>query len=93
MYLQCNRTAESAELFVNCLEAMVETCLPVEEGEGVNNHSELPIESIKQTDNYQVNPASNVNASALGVVDCPNVRNVSEEGENLHDLIPLDPYE
>jgi neurofibromin 1 len=31
--LQCNCTAESAELFVNCLEAMVETCLPVEEGE------------------------------------------------------------
>jgi len=30
---QCNCTAESAELFVNCLEAMVETCLPVEEGE------------------------------------------------------------
>jgi neurofibromin 1 len=30
---QCNCTAESAELFVNCLEAMVETCLPVEEEE------------------------------------------------------------
>lgn len=33
MCQQCNCTAESAELFVNCLEAMVETCLPVEEGE------------------------------------------------------------
>jgi neurofibromin 1 len=31
--LQSNCTAESAELFVNCLEAMVETCLPVEDGE------------------------------------------------------------
>ncbi|RZF46610.1 hypothetical protein LSTR_LSTR002942 [Laodelphax striatellus] len=28
-----NCTAENAELFVNCLEAMVETCLPIEEGE------------------------------------------------------------
>jgi hypothetical protein len=30
---QCTCTAENAELFVNCLEAMVEMCLPVEEGE------------------------------------------------------------
>lgn len=37
LHLQSNCTAESAELFVNCLEAMVETCLPVEEGE-----SEMP---------------------------------------------------
>lgn len=28
--------AESSELFVNCLEAMVETCLPIEETEGEN---------------------------------------------------------
>ncbi|XP_017298409.1 neurofibromin-like [Diaphorina citri] len=28
-----NCTAESAQLFVNCLETMVETCLPVEENE------------------------------------------------------------
>lgn len=28
--------AESSELFVNCLEAMVETCLPIEESEGEN---------------------------------------------------------
>lgn len=33
MCFQSNATAESAELFVNCLEAMVETCLPGEEGE------------------------------------------------------------
>ncbi|KAJ8938296.1 hypothetical protein NQ318_020355 [Aromia moschata] len=31
-----NNMAESSELFVNCLEAMVETCLPVEEVEGEN---------------------------------------------------------
>lgn len=32
-FTKSNCTAESAELFVNCLEALVETCLPVEEGE------------------------------------------------------------
>ncbi|KAK7864725.1 hypothetical protein R5R35_013611 [Gryllus longicercus] len=32
-FTKSNCTAENAELFVNCLEAMVETCLPVEEGE------------------------------------------------------------
>ncbi|XP_023718196.1 neurofibromin isoform X5 [Cryptotermes secundus] len=32
-FTKCNCTAESAELFVNCLEAMVETCLPIEEEE------------------------------------------------------------
>ncbi|XP_046658740.1 neurofibromin-like isoform X2 [Homalodisca vitripennis] len=32
-FAKSNATAESAELFVNCLEAMVETCLPGEEGE------------------------------------------------------------
>ncbi|XP_057319291.1 neurofibromin [Microplitis mediator] len=32
-FAKCNRTADSAELFVNCLEAMVETCLPTEEVE------------------------------------------------------------
>ncbi|XP_023313063.1 neurofibromin isoform X5 [Anoplophora glabripennis] len=31
-----NNMAESSELFVNCLEAMVETCLPIEETEGEN---------------------------------------------------------
>lgn len=33
LFLQSQCTAESAELFVNCLEAMVETCLPLEDGE------------------------------------------------------------
>ena len=30
---QSNCPVDGAELFVNCLEAMVETCLPLEEGE------------------------------------------------------------
>ncbi len=32
-FTKSNCTADSAELFVNCLEALVETCLPAEEGE------------------------------------------------------------
>ncbi|KAK9498098.1 hypothetical protein O3M35_003980 [Rhynocoris fuscipes] len=32
-FTKCNCTAESAEHFVNCLEAMVEMCMPMEEGE------------------------------------------------------------
>lgn len=32
---QYNMVVESSELFVNCLEAMVETCLPVEENQPV----------------------------------------------------------
>ncbi|XP_044590361.1 neurofibromin-like, partial [Cotesia glomerata] len=40
-FAKCNRTADSAELFVNCLEAMVETCLPTEEAEApINNEVE-----------------------------------------------------
>jgi len=31
IYLQSNCTPESAELFVNCLEAMVEICMKVQE--------------------------------------------------------------
>lgn len=33
--LQYNLMGESSELFVNCLEAMVETCLPVEDPSAV----------------------------------------------------------
>lgn len=34
---QYNLMGESSELFVNCLEAMVETCLPMEENN--SNHA------------------------------------------------------
>lgn len=33
--MQYNMMVESSELFVNCLEAMVETCLPAEENQPV----------------------------------------------------------
>lgn len=35
IFSQYNMVVESSELFVNCLEAMVETCLPVEENQPV----------------------------------------------------------
>ncbi|XP_063990874.1 neurofibromin isoform X3 [Diachasmimorpha longicaudata] len=51
-FAKCNRTAESAELFVNCLEAMVETCLPTEENESFNSESSVDIE--RKVDNVQI---------------------------------------
>lgn len=46
--LQSNCTAESAQLFVNCLEAMVETCLPVDEPEILS--TEISSEKFKRSD-------------------------------------------
>lgn len=50
MNLQCNRTADSAELFVNCLEAMVETCLPTEEYEATVNNETVSADSGKRAE-------------------------------------------
>jgi len=59
--LQSNCTAESAELFVNCLEAMVETCLPFEEGELelAQYHSMLSVSS-------NMNLSSSMSSLTLG---------------------------
>ena len=40
--LQASQNQDNAELFVNCLEAMVETCLPGDDL-GVNNHYPSPL--------------------------------------------------
>ncbi|XP_078047800.1 neurofibromin 1 [Augochlora pura] len=48
-YTNSNCTAKSAQLFVNCLEAMIETCLPVDEVEG-SHSNEVPSEKSKRTD-------------------------------------------
>lgn len=58
---QSNVTAESAELFVNCLEAMVETCLPGEDGEMelVQYPSMLSVSS-------NMNPSSSLSSLNLG---------------------------
>ena len=41
-FTKSNCTAESAELFVNCLEALVETCLPAEEGITILTNTFIP---------------------------------------------------
>jgi len=56
---QSNCTAESAELFVNCLEAMVETCLPSEDGELEQYPSMLSVSST-------VNLSSSLSSLTLG---------------------------
>lgn len=59
MKSQSNCTAESAELFVNCLEAMVETCLPSEEGDLEQYPSMLSVSSA-------VNLSSSLSSLTLG---------------------------
>lgn len=58
---QANCTAESAELFVNCLEAMVETCLPCEEGE-----PELPQYHSILSVSSNMNLSSSMSSLTLG---------------------------
>lgn len=65
--LQSNCTPESAELFVNCLEAMVETCLPVEECDSPNNN-EPAAGRGKRTISYQSEAASKTKPSIVGFV-------------------------
>lgn len=49
-FAKCNRTAESAELFVNCLEAMVEMCLPTEDNDStINSSSDLSSDIDKKS--------------------------------------------
>ncbi|CAL8136055.1 unnamed protein product [Orchesella dallaii] len=57
--MKSNCTAESAELFVNCLEAMVETCLPSEDGELEQYPSMLSVSSA-------VNLSSSLSSLTLG---------------------------
>ncbi|KAF5294854.1 hypothetical protein FQA39_LY00338 [Lamprigera yunnana] len=59
-----NNTAESSELFVNCLEAMVETCLPVEECEGENG--ELPQYSSMLSVSSNMNLSSSLSSLTMG---------------------------
>ncbi|XP_058804864.1 neurofibromin [Phymastichus coffea] len=72
-YTKSNRTAESAELFVNCLEAMVETCLPVEEFEV--SHSDVLSDPTKRSSST----ASDLSKTNSLVT---KVRNFSEESSS-----------
>lgn len=62
--LQSNCTAESAQLFVNCLEAMVETCLPVDEPEILS--TEIPSEKFKRSDGHYSDIAQRSKSSTHG---------------------------
>lgn len=62
--LQYNNTAESSELFVNCLEAMVETCLPIEESEGENGEMQAYPSMLSVSSN--MNLSSSLSSLTLG---------------------------
>jgi neurofibromin 1 len=59
-----NNTAESSELFVNCLEAMVETCLPIEESEGENGEMQQYPSMLSVSSN--MNLSSSLSSLTLG---------------------------
>lgn len=63
-YTNSNCTAESAQLFVNCLEAMVETCLPVDEPEILS--TEIPSEKFKRSDGHYSDIAQRSKSSTHG---------------------------
>ncbi|KAK2587535.1 hypothetical protein KPH14_003672 [Odynerus spinipes] len=81
-YSNCNCTAESAELFVNCLEAMVETCLPVEEND-IANSNETSFQKNKRiaSDGHTSENASKVKSATYGS-DRMNVRTFSEDTDD-----------
>lgn len=56
--------ADSIELFVNCLEAMVETCLPLEEPEGGNK--ELTQYPSMLSVNSNMNLSASLSSLTLG---------------------------
>ncbi|KAF2884403.1 hypothetical protein ILUMI_21782, partial [Ignelater luminosus] len=59
-----NNTAESSELFVNCLEAMVETCLPVEESECENGEMQQYPSMLSVSSN--MNLSSSLSSLTMG---------------------------
>lgn len=95
---QCNPTAESAELFVNCLEAMVETCLPVEEGEGMTNSEQstrddgVGVTDVQYPSMLAVNYVSNINLSATSSGSL-NMASPTEKEGNVLGTTSLDRYQ
>ncbi|KAK6622690.1 hypothetical protein RUM43_008532 [Polyplax serrata] len=75
-FVKSNCTVDGAELFVNCLEAMVETCLPVEEGEQniVQYPSMLSVSS-------NMNLSSSLSSLTLGSPTDKEVLDDSNEGD------------
>ncbi|XP_014223009.1 neurofibromin isoform X2 [Trichogramma pretiosum] len=72
-FSKCNRTAENAELFVNCLEAMVETCLIIEDNS--ESTSEMSSDLQKRS---SVSTSNSSRTSYTGF----KVRNFSEESSS-----------
>ncbi|XP_076386906.1 neurofibromin 1 isoform X1 [Megachile rotundata] len=64
-YTNSNCTAESAQLFVNCLKAMVETCLPIDEFEG-SSSNEISNERCKRNDVHQQEVTTRNKTSVYG---------------------------
>lgn len=75
-YTKYNGTAESSELFVNCLEAMVETCLPVEETEGENGEMQQYPSMLSVSSN--MNLSSSMSSLTLG---SPTEKEISRDVE------------
>ncbi|XP_065165550.1 neurofibromin isoform X2 [Atheta coriaria] len=71
-----NNTAESSELFVNCLEAMVETCLPIEESEGENGEMQQYPSMLSVSSN--MNLSSSLSSLTLG---SPTEKEISRDLE------------
>ncbi|XP_046596266.1 neurofibromin isoform X2 [Neodiprion lecontei] len=96
-YTKCNPTAESAELFVNCLEAMVETCLPVEEGEGMFNSEQssrderVSIGDSQYSSTLGVNSVSTMNVAATSSSSLNMVSPIEKESDIL-STTSLDRY-
>ncbi|KAJ8986296.1 hypothetical protein NQ317_010008 [Molorchus minor] len=71
-----NNMAESSELFVNCLEAMVETCLPVEEVEGENGELTQYPSMLSVSSN--MNLSSSLSSLTLG---SPTEKEITRDAE------------
>ncbi|XP_015174332.1 PREDICTED: neurofibromin isoform X7 [Polistes dominula] len=81
--VNCNRTAENAELFVNCLEAMIKSCPSGEEND-LANSNEASGQKMKRiisdghnTDNISKSKSINYGSDRM------NVRTFSEDTDDL----------
>ncbi|XP_034188157.1 neurofibromin 1 isoform X2 [Osmia lignaria lignaria] len=80
-YTNSNCTAESAQLFVNCLKAMVETCLPIDEFDG-SSGNEIPNERCKRSDVHQSEIATRNKTSIYGT-DRTNTSGFAEKKDEI----------
>ena len=71
LYLQTSQNQDNAELFVNCLEAMVETCLP---GDDLDFHSYPPSFGIASN----LNLSSSMSSLSIGSMHSPTDRDCAD---------------